>query len=325
MISKGRAQSGGCITGAEVKASFNLNQSTEDEPPKEATAKDQPTQQVKAIAEDEPPAEEEPPKEDEPPAAIEETLSYIMQKKKLKVSAQGILKKLTKNWKTAPVSKVIAAKKAPATTVDTAGKATAAEMAPATTTEKSSAAEKSHAASGEEIEIEDETEEELERQEELQRDEELTRILRGIKPVEELNLSQKSEESSKNSKQPRRKMVARKNQKKKELEENQKKQEYEQSPARRTRSKSRDVKLSGISAIATAAVAIAENLPTATTPKKPGRPRVATAVAEKPVEKIGRTRAAVIGKAGQKGAQKRPAASAKSPAKKNKSYRSSAL
>lgn len=68
-------------------------------------------------------------------------------RKKLKVSTQGILKKLTKNWKTAPVSKVIAAKKAPATTVDTAGKATAAEMAPATTTEKSSAAEKSHAAS----------------------------------------------------------------------------------------------------------------------------------------------------------------------------------
>uniref|UniRef100_A0A803LE32 Alpha/beta hydrolase fold-3 domain-containing protein n=1 Tax=Chenopodium quinoa TaxID=63459 RepID=A0A803LE32_CHEQI len=153
------------------------NQSTEDEPPKEATAKDQPTQQVKAIAEDEPPAEEEPPKEDEPPAAVEETHSYIMQKKKLKVSTQGILKKLTKNWKIAPVSKVIAAKKAPATTVDTAGKATAAEMAPATTTEKSSAAEKSHAASsanaqqkapaeikkillgGEEIEIEDETEE----------------------------------------------------------------------------------------------------------------------------------------------------------------------
>lgn len=56
------------------------NQSTEDEPPKEATAKDQPTQQVKAIAEDEPPAEEEPPKEDEPPAAVEETHSYIMQK-----------------------------------------------------------------------------------------------------------------------------------------------------------------------------------------------------------------------------------------------------
>ncbi|XP_021762246.1 titin-like [Chenopodium quinoa] len=62
----------------------------------------------------------------------------------------------------------------------------------------------------------------------------------------------------------------------------------------------RDVKLPGISAIATAAAAIAENLPAATTPKKPGRPRAATAVAEKPAEKTGRTRAAVIGKAGQK-------------------------
>ncbi|XP_021759592.1 uncharacterized protein LOC110724480 [Chenopodium quinoa] len=250
------------------------NESTEDEPPKEATAKDQPTQQVKAIAEDEPSAEEEPPKEDEPPAAVEETHSYIMQKKKLKVSTQGILKKLTKNWKNAPVSKVIAAKKAPATTVDTAGKATAAEMAPA----KSPLLQKNPMQQvlqmhnrrpllklkkillgGEEIEIEDETEEELERQrqEELQRDEELTRILR-------------------------------------------------------------DVKLPGISAIATAAAAIAENLPAATTPKKPGRPRVATAVAEKPAEKTGRTRAAVIGKAGQKGGQKRPAASAKGPAKKRK-------
>ncbi|XP_021762691.1 histone H1-like [Chenopodium quinoa] len=165
-------------------------------------------------------------------------------RKKLKVSTQGILKKLTKNWKTAPVSKVIAAKKAPATTVDTAGKVLCCRKIPC---------------SSEEIEIEDETEEELERQrqEELQRDEELTRILR-------------------------------------------------------------DVKLPGISAIATAATAIAENLPAATTPKKPGRPRAATAVAEKPAEKTGRTRAAVIEKAGQKGGQKRPAASAKGPAKKRK-------
>ncbi|XP_021760570.1 uncharacterized protein LOC110725394 [Chenopodium quinoa] len=80
----------------------------------------------------------------------------------------------------------------------------------------------------------------------------------------------------------------------------------------------RNVKLPGISAIATAAATIAENLPAATTPKKPGRPRAATAVAKKPAEKTGRTRAAVIGKAGQKGGQKRPAASAKGPAKKRK-------